>query len=66
MGEMIAAVANDKGTKGAGVANDKEEGTITVPLDEIDARLTFKENPRVRLKYKVQLTIPKRADIKKE
>ncbi|MBC7712584.1 MAG: YbbR-like domain-containing protein [Rhizobacter sp.] len=45
---------------------DKEEGTITVPLDEIDPRLSFEENPRVRLKYKVQLTIPKRADIKKE
>jgi YbbR domain-containing protein len=44
---------------------DKDEGTITVPLDEIDSRLTFEENPRVRLKYKVQLTIPKRSDIKK-
>lgn len=45
---------------------DKEEGTITVPLDELDSRLSFEENPRVRLKYKVQLTIPKRMDIKKE
>ena len=45
---------------------DKEEGTITVPLDELDSRLSFEENPRVRLKYKVQLTIPKRSELKKE
>ncbi len=45
---------------------EKDEGTITVPLDELDSRLSFEENPRVRLKYKVQLTIPKRTDIKKE
>ena len=45
---------------------EKEEGIITVPLDELDSRLSFEENPRVRLKYKVQLTIPKRSDIKKE
>lgn len=45
---------------------DKEEGTITVPLDELDSRLSFEETPRVRLKYKVQLTIPKRGDNKKD
>lgn len=45
---------------------DKDEGTITVPLDEIDPRLSFEENPRVKLKYKVQLTIPKRESVKKE
>lgn len=45
---------------------DKEEGSINVPLDEIDSRLSFEENPRVRLKYKVQLTVPKRTDIKKD
>jgi YbbR domain-containing protein len=43
---------------------DKPEGTITVPLDEIDSRLSFEENPRVKLKYKVQLTIPKRSELK--
>lgn len=45
---------------------DKDEGSINIPLDELDSRLTFEENPRVRLKYKVQLTIPKRSNIKKE
>lgn len=45
---------------------DKEEGTITVPLDELDSRLSFEETPRVRLKYKVQLTIPKRGENKKD
>lgn len=45
---------------------DKDEGTITVPIDEIDPRLSFEENPRVKLKYKVQLTIPKRESVKKE
>jgi YbbR domain-containing protein len=45
---------------------DKEEGTITVPLDELDSRLSFEETPRVRLKYKVQLTIPKRGYNKKD
>ncbi len=45
---------------------DKEEGTLTVPLDELDSRLMYEENPRIRLKYKVQLTIPKREEVKKE
>lgn len=45
---------------------DKDEGAITVPLEEIDPRLSFEENPRVKLKYKVQLTIPKRESVKKE
>jgi YbbR domain-containing protein len=40
---------------------DKEEGTITVPLEELDSRLSFAETPRVKLKYKVQLTVPKRT-----
>lgn len=45
---------------------DKEEGTLTVPLDELDSRLMYEETPKVRLKYKVQLTIPKREGVKKE
>nr|BDT28734.1 YbbR-like domain-containing protein [Bacteriovorax sp. HI3] len=45
---------------------DKEEGTLTVPLDELDSRLMYEENPRIKLKYKVQLTIPKREEVKKE
>lgn len=45
---------------------DKDEGTITVPLDELDARLMYAENPRVKLKYKVQLTVPKRESVKKD
>lgn len=45
---------------------DKEEGTINIPLDELDSRLNFEENPRVKLKYKVQLTVPKRSNIKKD
>ena len=45
---------------------DKEEGILTVPLEELDPRLTFEENPRVKLKYKVQLTIPKRESVKKD
>lgn len=45
---------------------DQEEGTITVTLDELDSRLTYEENPRIRLKYKVQLTVPKREKVKKE
>lgn len=39
---------------------EKEEGTLTVPLDELDSRLKYEERPRVRLKYKISLTIPKR------
>ena len=45
---------------------DKDEGVLTVPLEELDARLTFEENPRIKLKYKVQLTIPKRESVKKD
>jgi YbbR domain-containing protein len=45
---------------------EKEEGTITVLLDELDSRLSYQENPRIRLKYKVQSTIPKRAGLKRE
>ena len=45
---------------------DKEEGTLTVPLDELDSRLMYEENPRIKLRYKVQLTIPKRDDVKKQ
>ncbi len=45
---------------------EKDEGVLTVPLEELDARLTFEENPRVKLKYKVQLIIPKRESVKKD
>ena len=40
---------------------DREEGTITLPLEDLDPRLHFEENPRIKLKYKVQLVIPKRS-----
>jgi YbbR domain-containing protein len=45
---------------------EKDEGTITVALDELDPRLNFAENPRVKIKYRVQLTVPKREAVKKE
>ena len=45
---------------------DKEEGSLFVSLDELDSRLSYEENPRVKLTYKVQLTIPKRESVKKE
>lgn len=45
---------------------DKEEGSLFVALDELDSRLSYEENPRVKLTYKVQLTIPKRESVKKE
>jgi YbbR domain-containing protein len=44
---------------------EKEEGTITVPLDELDSRLTYAESPRIKLKYKVQLAVPKRESVRK-
>ncbi|MBY0414621.1 MAG: hypothetical protein K2Q18_10665 [Bdellovibrionales bacterium] len=44
---------------------EKDEGTMTVALDELDSRLSFTENPRIKLKYKVQLTVPKRESVKK-
>jgi len=45
---------------------DKEEGTLFVALEELDSRLTYEENPRVKLTYKVQLTVPKRESVKKD
>lgn len=45
---------------------DKDEGTLTIGLEDLDPRLSYEENPRVKLKYKVQLTIPKREAVKKE
>lgn len=39
---------------------DREEGTITLPLEELDPRLKFEEKPRIKLRYKVQLVVPKR------
>ena len=45
---------------------DKDEGIITVPLDELDSRLNYEENPKVKLKYKVQLNVPRREMNKKE
>lgn len=45
---------------------EKDEGTITVPLEELDSRLTFAENPRIKLTYKVQLTVPKRESLKRD
>ena len=45
---------------------EKDEGTITVPLEELDSRLTFAENPKIKLKYKVQLTVPKRESLKRD
>lgn len=40
---------------------DREEGTITLPLEDIDPRLKFEEKPRIKLRYKVQLVVPKRG-----
>lgn len=40
---------------------DREEGTISLPLEDLDPRLKFEEKPKVKLKYKVQLSIPKRS-----
>lgn len=40
----------------------RDEGTMTVPLMELDSRLSYEENPRVKLKYKVELIIPKRNE----
>ena len=45
---------------------EKDEGTLTVPLDELDARLMYAETPKVKLKYKVQLTVPKRESLKRD
>lgn len=43
----------------------KDEGEISVALDDLDLRLKFEENPKVNIKYKVNLSIPKRESIKK-
>lgn len=40
---------------------DREEGVVTLPLEDIDPRLHFEEKPRIKLQYKVQLVVPKRA-----
>ncbi len=39
---------------------DREEGTITLPLEGLDPRLHFKESSRIKLKYKVEPMVPKR------
>lgn len=44
---------------------NNDEGSVTVSLDELDSRLSFEENPRVKLKYKVQLTLMKKIEKKK-
>ena len=40
---------------------NKDEGSTTVSLSDLDPRLKFEESPKVRLKYKTQLLNPKRA-----
>jgi YbbR domain-containing protein len=45
---------------------DKEEGTVFLSLDEIDHRLLYDLNKKIKVKYKTQPTIPKRTKIKKE
>jgi YbbR domain-containing protein len=40
---------------------NKDEGSITVPLGELDPRLKFEENPKIKLKYKTQVLNLKRV-----
>lgn len=40
---------------------DRDDGTISLRLEEIDPRLHFEEKPRIKLRYKVQPVVPKRA-----
>jgi YbbR domain-containing protein len=40
---------------------EREEGTINLPLEELDPRLKFEEKPKIKLRYKVQLVVPKRS-----
>lgn len=59
--EVIRRVSNVQ-TNPVNLSNiDREEGTISLPLEDLDPRLKFEEKPKVKLKYKVQLSIPKRS-----
>ncbi|MDO9182415.1 MAG: CdaR family protein, partial [Bacteriovorax sp.] len=40
---------------------NKDEGSTTVPLGDLDPRLKFEENTKVKLSYKTQLLAPKRT-----
>lgn len=59
--EVMRRVSNVQ-TNPVNLSNiDREEGTISLPLEDLDPRLKFEEKPKVKLKYKVQLSIPKRS-----
>jgi len=59
--EVMRKVSNVQ-TNPVNLSNiDREEGTISLPLEDLDPRLKFEEKPKVKLKYKVQLSIPKRS-----
>lgn len=40
---------------------ERDEGTISLLLEDLDPRLKFEERPRIKLRYKVQLVVPKRT-----
>jgi len=44
----------------------KEEGTLNLTIEELDSRLSIEENNIVKVIYKIQPTIPKRLQVKKE
>lgn len=45
---------------------EKDEGTVFLNIDEMDHRLQYDLNKKIKVKYKTQPTIPKRTKIKKE
>lgn len=45
---------------------DKDEGVIIVSIEDQDQRLKYDNNKRIRVKYKIQPTVPKRSIYKKE
>ncbi len=44
----------------------KEEGTLSLSIEDLDSRLSIDENSVVKVIYKIQPTIPKRPQTKKE
>lgn len=40
---------------------NKDEGSIIISLSDLDPRLKLVESPKIKLKYKTQLIIPKRS-----
>ncbi len=43
---------------------NKDEGNFTVSLSELDSRLKFEENSKVKVKYRTQLLTSKRTGVK--